>query len=309
MSAASRDRDPVRPAIPEPAGVIGTGAMGMGVLRSLLRAGAATHARDIRPDALAEAARYGATCHATPASLAAVCPVVILLVVDTPQIEDVLFGPDGAATTLRPDSLVLVASTIAPADVDAIAARVAPTGAQVVGAPVSGGPARAADGSMTIMVSGAAHALARLAPMLAAIAGNVFAVGAAPADAAKFKVINNLLAAVNLAAGAEAMALAARAGLDPAMVLDVVNASSGASWIVADRLPRALAGDYAPRAATRLLAKDVGLAVDFARQHRFGAPFACAAHAAFKGAVEAGLAGEDDAVLYRWYRDAIASGD
>ena len=117
--------------------------------------------------------------------------------------------------------------------------------------------------------------------MFAAIAGKVFHVGSRAGDAAKFKIVNNLLAAVNLAAGAEALALAAKAGLDPALVVDIVNASSGGSWIFADRMPRALAGDYAPRAAARILTKDVGIAVEFARRHGASAPFAQAAHAAF----------------------------
>ncbi len=128
-----------------------------------------------------------------------------------------------------------------------------------------------------------------------------FAVGARPGDAAKFKIVNNLLAAVNLAAGAEALALAARAGLDPRQVVDVVNASSGGSWIFADRMPRALAGDYAPRAAARILTKDVGIAVDFAARHGVEAPFA---HRGARG-VRATVAPEgedDDAAIYKWNR-------
>ena len=283
-------------------GVIGAGAMGMGVVQSLLRDGFATHVRDIRPEAESEAARRGATCHPSPAALATECPIVILLVVDAAQIDAVLFGDNGAAAALQPGSLVLAGSTIAPEDVAGFAPRITRCGAELVDAPVSGGPARAADGSMTMMVAGSDAALARLSPVFAAIAGKVFRVGREPGDAAKFKVINNLLAAVNLAAGAEAMALAARAGLDPQLVHDVVSASSGASWIFADRMPRALAGDYAPRAATRILAKDVGLAVDFAARHGFAAPFAGAARAAFAATVAAGYGEHDDAAIYEWNR-------
>src|SRR6185369_188041 len=185
--------------------------------------------RDIRPEAEAEAARLGATCHPSPAALAHACDIVIILVVDTRQIETVLFGPEGAAQALAPGGIVLVGSTVAPEDVASLAPRVAQSGAELVDAPVSGGPARAADGTMTMMVAGGDAALARCAPVFTAIAGRVFKVGTRPGDAAKFKVINNLLAAVNLAAGAEAMTIAAKAGLDPALVFDVVNASSGGS--------------------------------------------------------------------------------
>jgi L-threonate 2-dehydrogenase len=280
-------------------GVIGAGAMGMGVVRSLLRAGFPTHVRDIRREAEAEASRLGAVCRPSPAALAAACPVVILLVVDAAQIETVLFGPGGAASALRSDGIVMVGSTIAPGDVEAFASRLA---ADLVDAPVSGGPARAADGTMTMMIAGRTAALDRLAPVLAAIAGKVFRAGSRPGEAAKLKVINNLLAAVNLAAGAEAMALAAKAGLDAKLVRDVVNASSGGSWIFADRMARALEGDYAARAATRILAKDAGLAVDLAAHCGAPATFALAARDAFAQAVAAGFGEQDDAAMYRFGR-------
>jgi 3-hydroxyisobutyrate dehydrogenase len=284
-------------------GVIGAGAMGMGVVRSLLRAGLPTHVRDIRPEVHAVAQALGARCHPSPAALVAHCEVTIVLVVDAAQVETVLFGADGAAQALAGGRIVAVASTVDPDFVAALAPRLAQAGGELVDAPVSGGPARAADGTMTMMVAGSDAALARCAPVFAATAGKVFRVGARPGDAARFKIVNNLLAAANLAAGAEALALAAKAGLDPAQVVDVVNASSGASWIFADRMPRALAGDYTPRAAARILCKDVGIAVAFAARHGVPAPFAAAAHAAFAATLAAGYGEEDDAAILKWNRD------
>jgi 3-hydroxyisobutyrate dehydrogenase-like beta-hydroxyacid dehydrogenase len=195
---------------------------------------------------------------------------------------------------------VLVSSTVDPDYVTALASRVAATGATLVDAPVSGGPQRAADGTMTMMIAGDPAALARCSALLPAIAGKVFRVGAQPGDAAKFKIVNNLLAAVNLAAGAEALALAAKAGLDLAQVVAVVSASSGGSWMFADRMPRALAGDYEPRAAARILTKDVGIAVDFARRHGVAAPFAEAARTALAATVAAGFGDDDDAAIVKW---------
>jgi len=155
---------------------------------------------------------------------------------------------------------------------------------------------------MTVMAAGSDTALDRCAPVFAATAGRVFRVGTRAGDGARFKIVNNLLAAVNLAAGAEALALAARAGLDPAQVVEVVNASSGGSWIFADRMPRALAGDYAPRAAARILCKDVGIAAAFAARHGVPAPFANAALGAFSATVAAGYGEEDDAAIVKWNR-------
>jgi 3-hydroxyisobutyrate dehydrogenase-like beta-hydroxyacid dehydrogenase len=177
----------------------------------------------------------------------------------------------------------------------------------LVDAPVSGGPRRAAHGTMTMMVAGDAEALARCKPVFAAMAGRVFDVGDTPGDAAKFKIVNNLLAAVNLAAGAEALALAVRAGLDPKQVVDVVNASSGGSWIFADRTPRALAGDFIPRAAAKILAKDVGIAAEFAARLGQDATFANAARIAFQGLVDAGYGDEDDAAMFKYVSERVNS--
>ncbi|MCC6195082.1 MAG: NAD(P)-dependent oxidoreductase [Burkholderiales bacterium] len=288
--------------IAESVGVIGAGAMGLGIVRSLLRGGFGVRVRDIRPQAEDDAARLGARCEPSPAAVARACSITLVVVVDRGEIEDVLFGRDGVAPALAPGSLVLIASTIAPDDIADFAARICATPGELVDTPISGGPQRAHDGTMTMMVAGSAAALDRCAPVFAAIAGKVFPVGGRPGDAARFKVINNLLAAVNLAAGAEAMALAAKAGLDPRQVFEVIRASSGASWIFADRMPRALAGDYAPRAATRVLRKDAGLAVDFAARHGVAAPFASAAQAAFAAAVAAGFGEHDDAAMVEWNR-------
>jgi 3-hydroxyisobutyrate dehydrogenase-like beta-hydroxyacid dehydrogenase len=282
-------------------GVVGAGAMGMGVVRSVLRGGFAAHVRDVRPEAQEEAQRLGATCHASSAALARACQAVVILVVDSAQIEDVLFGPGGiAGSGARP--VVLLGSTIAPGDTAAFAARLTRAGITAIDAPVSGGPQRAAAGSLTMMLSGAPDAIDQCGALLAAIAGKVFVVGTRPGDAAKFKIVNNMLAAANLAAAGEAIAMAERAGLDARLVHDVIAASSGASWIFADRVPRALDGDYLPRAATRILRKDVGLAVDLAKQLGVDASMAKAAQAAFHAACDAGYGEQDDASIVEWKR-------
>lgn len=279
-------------------GVIGVGAMGGGVVASLRRAGVPTHVRDIRPEAMAAAVALGAHAHHSAAALASMVDIVIVLVVDAPQVDAVLFGAEGAVAGFRTGAIVMLASTLDPDDVAAIAARLDAAGVLCIDAPVSGGPRRAAEGTMTMMIAGPDDALARCANVVATIAGKVFHVGSSAGTAAKFKIVNNLLAAVNLAAGAEAMALAAAAGLDARMVVDVVNASSGGSWMFADRMPRALDGDYAPRAAAKILAKDVGIAAAFAARHQVRAPFASVARSVFDGAVAAGHGEVDDAIVY-----------
>jgi 3-hydroxyisobutyrate dehydrogenase-like beta-hydroxyacid dehydrogenase len=158
---------------------------------------------------------------------------------------------------------------------------------------------------MTMMVSGDTEAQGRVRDVLGRIAGRVFDLGPRAGDASTFKIVNNLLAGANLAAGAEALAVAQAAGLDLERVRDVVNASSGGSWIFADRIARALTGDFAPRAAVTLLAKDIGIAAALADRLGVDAPFARLASRAFAAAAAAGHADDDDAVLVRLAVDAV----
>jgi 3-hydroxyisobutyrate dehydrogenase len=280
-------------------GVIGTGAMGGGVVQSVVRAGFATIARDIRPEAQDLAVRHGATPASTPAELAGACDVIVILVVDAGEVEAVLFGADGVAAAPSPATVVLVSSTVDPAYVAALPPRLAPHGIALLDAPVSGGPAKAATGTMTMMASGDASALARARPLLEKITGRLYALGPRAGDASTFKIINNLLAAANLAAGAEALALAEASGIDLSRLCEVVGASSGASWIFADRMERLLGGDHAPRAAAKLLCKDAGIAAALADRLGVDAPFARLAHSAYAAALAAGCGDEDDAVIVR----------
>ena len=288
-------------------GVIGTGAMGGGVVQSLVRAGVATSARDIRAEAQELAVSHGAAPTTTPAALACACDVIVLLVVDAAQIETVLFGADGVITARPQNRIVLASATVDPQYVAALAPRLAAHGIALLDAPVSGGPARAAAGTMTMLVSGDPEAFAKVRVILERITGRLFPLGTRPGDASTFKIVNNLLAAANLAAGAEALALARAAGLDLRQVYDVVAASSGASWIFGDRVPRALDGDYAPRAATRLLDKDTGIAAAVAERLGINAPFTRLAHSSFAAAIAAGCGDDDDAVLVRLALEAATA--
>jgi putative dehydrogenase len=278
-------------------GVVGVGAMGLGVARSLCRARIPTLVRDVREEAEHAAAALGAVVVSSPAALAARAQVAILLVVDAPQVEDVLFAREGIDGAMQPGGIVMLSSTVDPDFVVSAGRRLAARGIELVDAPVSGGPQRAHDGALTVMAGGSRDALDRCAPLFRAIAARVFVVGGI-GDGARMKLCNNLLAAVHLAAAAEALALAARAGLDPRLASDVIQASSGASWIVTERMPRALAGDLVPaRAAARVLAKDVTLAAAFARRCGLPTPLTDEARRAFDAIVAAGCGEDDDAVL------------
>jgi 3-hydroxyisobutyrate dehydrogenase-like beta-hydroxyacid dehydrogenase len=271
-------------------GVIGVGAMGMGVARALRDRGFAVAVRDILPEREAEAASHGCVVPGSAAAVAARSEVVITLVVDAAQTRSVVDEIRGSARS------IMMCSTIAPSDTESIAAGLA-----FLDAPISGGPARARAGTLSVMAAGDDREFERCQPVLEAMAARCFRVGSRVGDGSRMKVVNNMMAAANLAAGCEAMAMASRLGLDPHLALEVAMASSGASWILEDRMRRALAGDYAPRAAARVLAKDIGLFVHEARQQGLTAPMAECTREIFHDTVARGLGEEDDAAVFKRY--------
>ncbi len=283
-------------------GVIGVGAMGLGIVRSLVRGGFATLGRDVDAARETLACASGAELAASAAELGARADVSIVVVVDTGQIEQVLDGADGLLTALRPGKLVLLCSTIAPGDAERFAARIGRTGALALDAPISGGPARAEAGTMSIMLAGSREALARAEPVLAAIAGKRFVIGERHGDAARAKLVNNLMAGINLMAGAEALALAQRLGLDPRAMFEVIRASSGQSWIFEDRMARALADDYEPRAAAHVLTKDLTLANEAAGALGIELPLGALARDLLSATCADGWRLEDDAAALKYYR-------
>ncbi|WP_427913566.1 NAD-binding protein [Ramlibacter sp. MMS24-I3-19] len=141
--------------------------------------------------------------------------------------------------------------------------------------------------------------MAAARPLLDALSSRVFHVGDRVGDGARTKLVNNLLAGINLVGAAEAIAMARALGLDAARTLDVIEQSSGQSWIGSDRMRRAIAGDFEPRAHMTLLRKDTALAVQAAAAAGFEGPLGAAARDVFARAIEAGLADLDDGALLR----------
>ncbi|MFT4432956.1 L-threonate dehydrogenase [Caballeronia sp. 15715] len=283
-------------------GVIGLGAMGLGVARSLLRAGFKVHACDVRAQVLeAFAGEGGITC-ATPAELGSQCEVVVTVVVNAAQTETVLFGSEthsGAVSTMNPGGVVLACATVSPAFAIELGKRVEAAGLHMLDAPLSGGAARAASGEMTMMTSGPEAAFEACEDVLEAIAGKVYRMGDEHGAGSKVKIINQLLAGVHIAAAAEAMALGLREGVDPDALYDVITHSAGNSWMFENRVPHILAGDYTPLSAVDIFVKDLGLVLDTARASKFPLPLSAAAHQMFMMASTAGHGGEDDSAVIK----------
>ncbi|TIX79037.1 MAG: NAD(P)-dependent oxidoreductase, partial [Mesorhizobium sp.] len=153
----------------------------------------------------------------------------------------------------------------------------------------------------TILASGSAAAFARARPALDAMATSLYELGDEPGVGAAFKMINQLLAGVHIAAASEAIALAARQGLDIRKVYEVITASAGNSWMFENRIPHVLDGDYAPRSAVDIFVKDLGIIQDMARSAKFPVPVAAAALQMFLMTSAAGMGRDDDASVARLY--------
>ncbi len=280
--------------------IIGTGNMGGGMVRNLLAQGWAVNVFDIDSAKMRELEAIGATVFANAALACADVVTAIVCVVTAEQTREVLFGTHGIAPAMRLGCTVMLCPTMSPQDVEAFAAELIPLGLNTIDAPMSGGPVRAANGSMSLMVASAEHVWVRAQGLLNALSSKVFRINERPGDAARTKLVNNLLAGINLVGAAEVLAMAQKMGLDTAKTLDVIEQSSGQSWIGSDRLRRALGGDYAPRAHMTLLEKDTRLAVDAALANGFDGPLGAHARDVFANASAGGLADLDDAALFKW---------
>ncbi|MGH1361802.1 MAG: NAD(P)-dependent oxidoreductase [Burkholderiaceae bacterium] len=291
------------------AGIIGTGAMGAGIAANLLNRHRDVHVRDIissREDPLVD---RGGVRQATPASMVGAVDAVLIVVETAAQIREVVNGPDGLLAGLAHADKqtaapgIFLCSTIAPEDTVEIAAALTQAGAAVIDAPISGGPERAGDGTMSIMLAGAAEHRQRFADLLNDLSDKQFVVSDRPGDGARAKLANNLAGGAYLAAASEALAMAVSMGLDADIMMRLMAASSGQSWVGDDRLPRGAAG-LMPTvgAAARVLTKDLTLAVAAAGSAGSPSPMAQAALARFEAACEQGMGEMDDSCLFTLYR-------
>ena len=280
-------------------GLVGLGAMGSGMAQSLRWAGYTVHVFDVRPGVAQAFAKDGGVACDTLAQLAALCPVVVSVVVNAAQTESVLFGDQGCAAAMAPGSVFVMCSTVDPLWSVALESRLDELGILYLDAPISGGAAKAAAGEMTIMSAGKPAAYALCEPMLNAMAGKVYKLGDQAGAGSKVKIINQLLAGVHIAAAAEAMALGLREGVDPAALYEVITHSAGNSWMFENRMAHVLAADYTPLSAVDIFVKDLGLVLDLARASKFPLPLSSTAHQMFMQASTAGFAKEDDSAVIK----------
>ncbi|MEY9103234.1 putative dehydrogenase [Sinorhizobium fredii] len=283
------------------AAVIGLGSMGFGMAQSMKRAGIEVVGYDITPAAVERFAAEGGRGAATLREAVRDADIVVSVVVNAAQTKTVLFGADGIAAAMKPGAVFVSSATMDPAIARRLSEQVEALGLHYLDAPISGGAARAAKGELTIMASGSVEAFAAARPALDAMAAKVYELGDAAGTGAAFKMINQLLAGVHIAAACEAITFAAKQGLDLEKVYEVITASAGNSWMFENRVPHVLTGDYTPLSAIEIFVKDLGIVQDMARSERYPVPLVAAALQMYLAASGAGMGRDDDSSLARLY--------
>lgn len=285
-------------------GWIGLGAMGAPMALVTAAAGHRVTAFDMNPAALEAVAPQVASA-ATAREAVAGADAVVIMVATGAQLHAVLFGEAGIAPALSESTHVLVMSTVGPAAVESAAAQLAPVTTHCVDAPVSGGVARAGTGDLLVMVGGAAADIEAVSPLLDAMASNYPVVGERVGDGQRFKVVNQLLCGVHIAAAGEALALADSMGLDVEQCHKVLNTGAAHSFMFNDRGERMVSEDFDNvRSALDIFVKDMGLVTDAARQVAQPVPLASAAEQLYVRGRRQGLGRKDDSVVYHLLKQA-----
>lgn len=248
-------------------GFIGLGTMGRGMAANLIGAG---HPLTVWNRSITRAGGLDAKVAGSPRELGSVCDIVFLSVSDTPDVEEVVFGGEGAIHGMAAGSLVVDHSTISPTATADMAERARRLGVDWVDAPVSGGSEGAVNGTLAVMAGGPSQALERARPYLGAYSRSVVHVGEPAGSGQMAKAVNQVLVVVNQLAVSEALMLADAAGLDLRTTLNAVESGAGGSWMLSNRGPQMIERDWRPGFTIDLQQKDLRLVLQAA--DHFGVP-------------------------------------
>jgi 3-hydroxyisobutyrate dehydrogenase len=268
-------------------GFVGLGTMGGAMAANLARAGFAVTAWNRTAGRAAELSDLGVALAPTAAAAAAASDLIVTIVSDTPDVEAVLFGPDGVADGATRGSLVVDMSTISPSATRDFATRLAELGVAMLDAPVSGGSEGAKKGTLSIFVGGDAADLERARPVLTAMGTTITHLGPIGSGQAA-KAVNQVILAGTYLGVAEGIVLAIKAGLDVEALVAALSGGAAQSWVLANRSGRMLANDYPLGFKVALHRKDLGIALQLARETGTALPVS-----AMVEALEAGLIGRD----------------
>ncbi|KMJ46591.1 oxidoreductase [Xenorhabdus khoisanae] len=285
-------------------GVIGLGAMGMGIAQSLVRAGIPTYGFDLNVKACEQFKQIGAMGVADSAvQWGQELDILLLVVVNGVQIEHILFGGEKPLVKqLKAGTIVVLHSTVSAEQARDFASRLHEYHIKMLDAPISGGSLKAAQGQLTIMVSGSSELFDRLRSIFDVIAEHLYYIGSEIGQGSIVKMIHQLLAGVHIAVAAESMAFAAKAGIALDLMYDIVTHAAGNSWMFENRVPHILSGDYTPRSSVDVFVKDLGIVLDAGRTMKFPLPMAATAHQMFLAASNEGLGQWNDSAVIKTFK-------
>jgi len=284
-------------------GFIGLGIMGRPMAKRLLEAGNSLAVYDKVEGRSQALAAEGARLAASPLEAARDSEVVITMVPDTPDVEEALFGKQGAAQNLRPGKILIDMSTISPAATVEFAQRLGEQGCEMLDAPVSGGEPGALAGTLSIMVGGEKGTFEKCLPIFKAMGTTIEYTGT-HGNGQKTKLVNQVVGALTLAAVAEGLRLAGAAKLDPETTLRVVSGGVASSWMLTRLGPKMLQGDFSPGFRIRLQQKDLRLASEWTAELGMPAPGTELAYSLFTQALEMGLGEQGNQGLYNlWEKE------
>ncbi len=289
-----------------PIGFIGLGIMGLPMCRNLLRAGYAVVVHDLASAAVATAVAEGAVAAESSRAVAERCDTIVTMLPNSPHVRAALLGPDGVMAGARPGALVIDMSSIDPTVAREVGAALAGAGLRLLDAPVSGGDAKAIDGTLAIMVGGDEADFAEARPLMGHLGASIVHCGALGAGNVA-KLANQIIVGLNLAALAEALTLVAKAGVDPATVLRAIGGGSAGSAVMAAKGPQLLARDLRPGFRVALHHKDLANALAAGRTLGVPLPLTAQVEELFEATRAAGLGDADHSALARVYERLAAT--
>jgi 2-hydroxymethylglutarate dehydrogenase len=279
-------------------GFIGIGQMGRHMAKHILEAGYNLTVYDINEEAAAHLLARGAKWGSNPRELAESCQVVITCL-PTPQIiEETVYGPDGLKSGWKKGDIYIDMSTNSPSTIRRIAEDAEAMGVEVLDAPVSGGTRGAEMGALTIMVGGDVATLEKVRKVLETMGQKIFPVGTVGCGNAA-KLVNNMIALACSSVDAEGFALGVKAGLDPEVLWDIISASTGNNWSLQQYPNSVFKDNFEPGFKVSLAAKDIGLAIDLAREYNMALPLGTAAQKNLHDLMDAGFADKDVAAIIK----------
>jgi 3-hydroxyisobutyrate dehydrogenase-like beta-hydroxyacid dehydrogenase len=282
----------------DPIGFVGLGNMGLGMARNILKAGFPLIGYDVREESLGKIEEMGGQRAESPREVAQRARLIIVAVLNYPQIEQAVFGEKGLQEGMKPGDTMVIMSTISPGQVKEAAQKLGTKGVQVLDAPISGGKEGAAAGTLSIMVGGEKAAFERCLPVFQAMGKNVRHLGGL-GSGMSMKLVNNLLVAVNGLAVAEAVVLGRKAGLDPQTILEMIPKSAGDSWMFRNRAPQMVSRDFSCRGELDILIKDLNYVLEMGQSLKTPLFLSAVAREIFQIASGMGWGKEDDSAVVK----------